>query len=68
MDPACSKTGGNFSDDPRLEAFFQGLLLFGPAAWLLVGAPVRFAQLRRARTVLLPNRRGYLKVVSQQGP
>ncbi len=55
---------GHLSDDPRVEAVLQGLLVFGPAAWLLIGAPVRIAQLRGANLVVLPNRQGYLKAVS----
>jgi hypothetical protein len=55
---------GYLSDDQQLEAIFQGLLQFGPAAWLLVGASFRIAQLRGAPLVVLPNRQGYLKAVS----
>lgn len=55
---------GHLSDDARVEAVLQCLLVFGPAAWLLLGAPVRIAQLRGAKLVVLPNSRGYLKAVS----
>ena len=47
-----------------MEAVLQGLLVFGPAACLIIGAPVRIAQLYGAKLVVLPNRRGYLKIVS----
>lgn len=55
---------GHLSDDQQVETILQGLLQFGPAAWLLVGASFRIAQLRGAPLVVLPNRRGYLKAVS----
>jgi len=55
---------GYLSDDPRVEAVLQCLLVFVPAAWLIVGAPVRIAQFCGAKLVVLPNRRGYLKIVS----
>lgn len=55
---------GHLSDNQQVEAILQGLLQFGPAAWLLVGASFRIAQLRGAPLVVLPNRRGYLKAVS----
>lgn len=55
---------GHLSDDQQVEAILQGLLQFGPAAWLLIGAWFRIAQLRGAPLVALPNRRGYLKAVS----
>jgi hypothetical protein len=55
---------GRLSDDVRVEALLQGLLVFGPAAWLLVGTPVRTAQLYGAKLVVLQNRRGYFKAVS----
>jgi len=54
---------GRLSNDDRVEALLQGLLNFGPAAWLLLAAPVRIAQLRRAKLVVLPNRRGFVKSV-----
>ena len=55
---------GHLSDDPRVEAVLQALLVFGPTAWLLIGASFRIAQLWEAKLVVLPNRRGYLKAVS----
>jgi hypothetical protein len=55
---------GHLSDDQQVEAILQGFLQFGPAAWLLIGASFRIAQLRRTPLVVLPNRRGYLKAVS----
>lgn len=55
---------GHLSSSPRLDAILQALILFGPAAWLLVGTLVRFVQLRKTDLVVLPNRRGYLKIVS----
>lgn len=55
---------GHLSSSPRLDAILQALVLFGPAAWLLVGTPVRFVQLRKTDLVVLPNRRGFLKIVS----
>ncbi|ETS83861.1 hypothetical protein PFICI_05737 [Pestalotiopsis fici W106-1] len=54
---------GHLSDDQQVEAILQGLLQFGPAAWLLIGASFRIAQLRGAPLVVLPNRQGYPKAL-----
>jgi len=69
----CSRDGppgpsqGYLSDNPDVEAVIQGILTYGPAAVLLLGAPIRIAQLYGAKLVVLPNRRGYVKVVGD-GP
>ena len=55
---------GHLSDEPRVETLLQALLVFGPAVWLLVGAAFRIVQLRRAKIVVIPNRRGYPKLVA----
>ena len=55
---------GHLSDEPRVESLLQALLVFGPAVWLLVGAAFRIVQLRRAKIVVVPNRRGYPKLVA----
>ena len=55
---------GHLSDDSRVETLLQSLLVFAPAVWLIFGAAVRIVQLRSARPVVLPNRRGILKVVA----
>lgn len=54
---------GHLSSSPRLDAILQGLLLFGPVVWIVVGTPIRVSRLRKADLVILPNRRGYLKAV-----
>ena len=54
---------GHLSDNMQVEAVLQGLLLLGPAVWLLVGAAFRIVQLRRAKLVVVPNRRLYVKIV-----
>ena len=66
----CLRTGasapwqGHLSDDPNVEAVLQRFLVYGPAVVLLLVAPIRIAQLYRAKLVVLPNTRGYLKAVS----
>lgn len=55
---------GHLSENPRAEAALRQLLVFGPSACLLLGTPFRVSQLRGAKIVVRPNRRGYLKAVS----
>lgn len=55
------------SNDSYIEAFLQGILLFGPAAFLLIATPFRIFQLYRAKLVTLPNCRGLVKLVSEKG-
>jgi hypothetical protein len=57
---------GHLSDDRRVETFLQGLLLFGPPAFLLTSAPVRIFQLYHAKLVTVPNNQGLIKAVSRQ--
>lgn len=66
MDNGFSATKGQLSDNRHVEAFLQGLLLFGPPAFLLIGAPIRIFQLYRSKLVIKPNYRGILKSVSRE--
>lgn len=59
-----SASQGLLSNNSRVELFLRGLLLFGPPALLLIGAPIRISQLYHAKLVTLPNYRGFLKLVS----
>ncbi|KAI9738030.1 MAG: hypothetical protein M1818_005458 [Claussenomyces sp. TS43310] len=61
-----SASHGHLSDDSRVEAFLQGLLLFRPSAFLLTSAPVRIFQLYYAKLVTVPNYRGFIKAVSRR--
>lgn len=54
---------GHLSDIAWIEAALQALLVFGPAAWLLIAAPFRVAQMWERKAVVLSNRRGYFKAV-----
>ena len=56
---------GHLVDNPRVEAVLQGILLFGPSVFLLIGAPIRIFQLYRAKLVTVPNYRGLAKAVSE---
>ncbi len=58
---------GHLSDNRHVDAVLQGVLLFGPSAFLLVGALVRVFQLYRAKLVIVPNYRGIVKIVSKTG-
>ena len=55
------------SNNSYIEAFLQGLLLFGPPAFLLIGTPLRIFHLYRAKLVTVPNYRGLVKLVSEKG-
>lgn len=57
---------GRLSDNPHAEAVLQGVLLFGPSVFVLVGTLVRVCQLYRAKLVTVPNYRGIPKAVSRQ--
>ncbi|RDW89784.1 hypothetical protein BP6252_01816 [Coleophoma cylindrospora] len=54
---------GHLSDNNYIEAFLQGLLVFGPPLFLLIGAPIRIFQLYRTKLVVVPNYRGLVKVI-----
>ena len=55
---------GHLSDNSYIETALQGLLLFGPPVFLIIGAPVKIFQLYGAKLVTLPNYRGLIKLVS----
>ncbi|KAM7217664.1 hypothetical protein V8F06_006919 [Rhypophila decipiens] len=52
---------GYLADDPRVDAILWNILLFGPAAALLISAPFRIYTLYRAKLVTAPNYRGIVK-------
>jgi hypothetical protein len=60
-----SASQGSLSGNGYIETFLQGLLLFGPSVFLLIGAPIRILQLYHAKLVIVPNYRGLVKVVSK---
>jgi hypothetical protein len=59
-----SEPRGHLSNDSRIEALLQALLLFGPPAFLLIGAPIKIFQLYHAKLVTVPNCQGLVKLVS----
>lgn len=54
---------GYLLQNPKSDALLQGLMLFGPSIWILIASPFKFQQLRCSKVVVLPNRRGYAKMV-----
>lgn len=55
---------GHLIDDPHADAIIWNVLLFGPAASLLIFAPWSIYTLYRAKLVTAPNYRGIAKAVS----